>query len=692
MKTELGRVAGLLQDRSPPATPLQQRIHRLGIVLVGWFILVIAIIAGLQLARGVSALETLHLSISLAVAAVPEGLPAVLAITLAFGAQRLAHRQALVRQLSSVETLGSVSAICTDKTGTLTRNEMTVREIHTLQDIFDVTGAGYSVEGSILRRPPAHDHRGGLLTEEALQGLTIGCWCNHAQVVPRPHQTGFWEVVGDPTEAALLVAAHKAGVSRSTEVLHVEHEIPFDSQRKAMSVIVSGPMRSRSVFMKGAVEVVLSACTRGLQDGKVGLLTEGQRQQILRANDEMASRALRVLAVAYRDELATHESRDVERDLIFVGLFGMIDPPREEAKAAIATCHQAGIRPIMITGDHPATALAIGRELGLPATKADVMEGRQIDLCSDEHFEDRVARVSIFARVSAEHKLRIIQSLQRQGGVVAMTGDGVNDAPAVKAADIGIAMGNTGTDVTKEAASLVLTNDNFATIVEAVREGRAIYDNILKFIHYLLAGNVGKILFMFVAVLFGLPAPLLAMQILWLNVVTDGLPALALGLDRGEAGVMRRMPRKSNDPLLGVRRGLQVMFHGTLAAGVAFAGFWTVYRGDNENLAEAQLVAFCILGFAQLAYAFTCRSQTETIWQLRPGSNPHLLVATAVSLLLLLAVILIPALRGIFGIEALPLPWEWGFIVVLSLLPALTIESIKGARQLAAKLSERATR
>jgi Ca2+-transporting ATPase len=540
-----------------------------------------------------------------------------------------------------------------------------------------VTQNGHPQAVSGNAAPSVVASRTGVDDVDLYELLTIGVWCNHAQVTPDPQSPDAWRIIGDPTEAALIVAARKAGIERSSQHDHVEFELPFDSDRKLMSVVVRKPSGRRSIFTKGAPENLLARCVAKQQNGQVSPLTEQERAQIRRQVAEMAARALRVIAIAHRELSDAIPSKEMEEKLVFVGLVGMIDPPRAEAREAIETCRAAGIRPVMITGDHPETARAIGRELGLISAGTTAVTGAELDRLTPLEFDRSVCQASVFARVTAEHKLRIVEALHRQGQVVAMTGDGVNDAPAVKTADIGIAMGITGTDVTKESAAMVLTDDNFATIVRAVEEGRAIYENIQRFVQYLLAGNVGKLLFMFFAVLAGWPTPLLAIQILWLNLVTDGLPALALGMEPVHDRLMTRPPRRANESLIDVRRARRILGHGFLTAAAGLLGFFLVYRGGDEQLPAAQLVAFCILGFGQLAYSFVCRNDERPVKALGWSGNRPLLAATGVSLLLQLAVVLTPALHDAFGIVAYPAQGEWLLIVGLSLAPAALLEALK---------------
>ena len=477
-------------------------------------------------------------------------------VALAIGLQRLVRRNALIRKLQGVETLGSVTVICSDKTGTLTRNEMTVREVVTGSAHYHVSGAGYEPHGGFHPRSDRAGEGHGEPVEpqdwpDLIRALHIAAWCNTAQVTPEPEGDGGWQVIGDPTEGALVVAARKAEVHAHGRGDRLMHEIPFDSDRKSMSVVIRGPDDSAMMYTKGAPEVVLPWCDREWRHGKIEPLTTERRAEVLATAAEMAARAMRVLAMADRHHPeAASEAARREEDLVFAGLVGMNDPPREEVRKAVRTCQQAGIRPVMITGDHPATAMVIARELGIARTHDRTLTGRDLDGMSDNQLAAAVEGVSVYARVSAEHKLRVVRAWKASGQVVAMTGDGVNDAPAVKAADIGIAMGITGTDVTKEASDMVLTDDNFASIVSAVEEGRGIFDNIQKFIHYLLASNASEVFVMLFAALVGWPAPLTAVQILWINLVTDGLPALALGLEPPERDVMRRRPRPPHEPVI----------------------------------------------------------------------------------------------------------------------------------------------
>ncbi|MGE5195131.1 MAG: cation-translocating P-type ATPase, partial [Deltaproteobacteria bacterium] len=539
MRTELGRIAGMLQAYETEPTPLQRKLARLGKVLVVICLVLVAVIFAMEMWRGDSLIRAFLLSVSLAVAAVPEGLPAVVTVSLALGLQRMVRRNALIRKLPSVETLGSVTVICSDKTGTLTRNEMTVREILTGSRHYQVTGSGYAPHGEFRSRcaeggdvavDPSADPELPLL-------LTIASRCNHTEVVPAGDGENIWKVVGDPTEGALVVAALKARLQPQDQGEHVLYEIPFDSERKAMSVVLPHGAGGAIMYTKGAPEEILSRCSAEHRDGETIPLTDSRRREIIEANADMASRALRVLAFAYRDWASAPE-HFTERDLVFVGLAGMIDPPREEVKQSVATCRAAGIRPVMITGDHPATARAIARELGIAAPTDTIIIGHDLDAMSDQELAEQVEQIVVYARVTAEHKLRVVRAWKSRGEVVAMTGDGVNDAPAVKSADIGIAMGASGTDVTREASAMILMDDNFTSIVSAVEEGRAIYDNIQKFLTYLLSCNIGEMLLMLAASLLGWPAPLQPVQLLWINLVTDGLPALALGLEPPEPGVM----------------------------------------------------------------------------------------------------------------------------------------------------------
>ena len=695
MNTELGNIAGLLQHSEPAPTPLQRRLAELGKVLVVVCLVIVAIIFVLELVRGGELLEMLLISVSLAVAAVPEGLPAVVTLTLALGLQRMVKRNALVRKLPSVETLGSVTVICSDKTGTLTRNEMTVREIVTGGERYQVTGAGYAPHGQFLKcrdvaevvrlrsneplteSPKSHDFGYQSINprdeSDLMQALTTGARCNNATVSPRGDGGDSWQVIGDPTEGALVVAALKAGIEAHDRQHHVLYEIPFDSERKAMSVVVRGPDGKPIMHTKGAPEVILAKCTTERRDGHAEPLTEARRVLIMRSSSEMASRALRVLALAYREHADTPGTEYDESNLIFAGLVGMIDPPREEAREAVQKCRAAGIHPVMITGDHPATALAIARELHIAAADGRVVTGQELNALSDDELAAQVDQISVYARVSAEHKLRVVRAWKDRGQIVAMTGDGVNDAPAVKAADIGIAMGVAGTDVTKEASDMVLTDDNFASIVNAVEEGRGIFDNIQKFVHYLLSCNAGEVLLMFFAALIGWPVPLLAIQILWINLVTDGLPALALGMEPPERDIMTRQPRPPHEAVITRERGLLILFHGTLVATVAALGFWIIYQGDESHLARARTVAFCITAFAQLFFAIGCRSQRFTMPELGLFSNPHLLGAIVISGLLQLSVVTLPFAQPVFGVTAHP-SWEWLLVLLLALTPVTIIE------------------
>ena len=686
MRTQLGGIAGLLESTPPETTPLQRRLGELGRVLIVVCLAIVAVISGLELVRGGSPADVLLRSVSLAVAAVPEGLPAVVTLVLALGLQRMVARNALVRRLPSVETLGCVTVIGSDKTGTLTRNEMTVRAVVTSQREYHVTGAGYAPHGEFIAEPVAEAAASPArpcdpaADPHLVKLLTIGARCNNAALSPAADGDDRWEVVGDPTEGALLVAAMKAGIAVRDPGESVVYELPFDSDRKAMSVVVRKPDGSLVIYAKGAPEAVLDRCTHEDRGAGPESLTPERRGAILARSAGLAARALRVLALAWRPVAARPGPGDaaagMERDLVFAGMVGMIDPPRDEARSAVATCMGAGIRPLMITGDHPATALAIARELGIAGPADRVATGTDLDRLSADEFTAAAGTITVYARVTAEHKLRIVQAWQRRGEVVAMTGDGVNDAPAIRAADIGIAMGLTGTDVTKEASDMVLTDDNFASIVSAVEEGRGIYDNIQKFIHYLLSCNAGEVLLMFVAAVVGWPAPLAAIQILWLNLITDGLSALALGLEPPEDDLMRRRPREAREPVITWSRGRTIVVHGAIMAAVMLGAFWATYRGDDARLPHARTVTFCVAAFAQLLFAFACRSERRTAWQLGLATNPALLVAVAVSALLQVSVVMLPFARPVFEVGT-ELGADWILVLVAAILPLALVEGFK---------------
>jgi Ca2+-transporting ATPase len=674
MQTELGRIAGLLERQPSEPTPLQKRLSELGRKLLVVCVGVVAIILSLQLLRGGNLVEVFFVAVSLAVAAIPEGLPALVTVVLAVGLRRMIRRNALIRKLPSVETLGCVTVICSDKTGTLTRNEMTIERIVAGKSIFDLTGVGYTPSGDFLLdnepiRPENHP--------ELLAALRAGVYCNRARLV-LDDGGKRWQVLGDPTEGALLVAARKAGIESDLPG-RVVHEIPFDAERKLMSVIVEGNDRRAVMYVKGAPEVVLDKCIREEMAGTVRPFDPQRQKMLLQQSAVMAADALRVLALAYKpvsEELTGQPAAEDETGLIFLGLVGMKDPPREEAREAVRRCYLAGIRPVMITGDHPATALAIARELGIARPDDSVVSGNDLDQLSDEQLRQCVDRIRVFARVTAEHKLRIVSALRAHHHIVAMTGDGINDAAAVKMADIGIAMGITGADVTKEAADMVLVDDNFASIVNAVEEGRAIFDNIQKFVHYLLSTNAGEVLLLFIAALLGWPLPLTAIQILWINLVTDGLPALALGMEPPEPDIMRRPPRPADKPVITWRHARLILLHGLLIAMAGVAAFLLMSREPGASLDHVRTATFCTVALAQLFFSIGCRSPRRTMPELGPFSNPSLLAAIAGSVLLQIGTVTVPGVRRVFGVDEMP-TWDWGLIFALALAPVTIIEATK---------------
>ena len=630
MKTELGRIAGLIETAGEAeGTPLEKKLESFGRMLVWVALGIVALLFGLGLLRGTKPLELLMTAISLAVAAVPEGLPAVVTVALSLGVRRMARRRALVRKLAAVETLGSTSIICTDKTGTLTLGEMTVRALYVAGQSYEVTGEGYGPEGE-ARFEGKKAEAPHLAPLHELATVILGC--NNAHVV---QEDGAWKTVGDPTEGALLVAATKAGGNREQieKELPKHHEIPFDSNRKLSAVIRKTPDGKLRAFINGAPEVLLERCTQLYTSTGVRPMTGEERQNIVAQNTAMAQQALRVLGSAYRDldnaSPAALTAEAVEHDLVFVGLSGMHDPPRPEAKEAVAKCRAAGIRVVMITGDHPHTATAIAREIGIASDDDAAIAGIELDKLSDDELRQRAPTIAVYARVSAEHKMRIIHAWKASDAVVAMTGDGVNDAPAIKAADIGIAMGKSGTEVTKQASDMIITDDNFATIVAAIEEGRGIYDNIRKTLQYLLAGNTGELLLMAICVAVGLPSPLLPIHLLWINLVTDGLPALCLATDPIDPDVMKRRPRRRSESITD-RGFLRTMFFtGFLTAGVAFAVYFYVLKSETTEVARTY--AFTVLVFAELLRSFGARSERKPVWRISLLTNVNLVIVVVIS-------------------------------------------------------------
>lgn len=681
MGTELGHIAGMLQHAEVEPTPLQKRLAEMGRVLAFACLGIVGLIFILEWMTTGKFLEAFLLSVSLAVAAVPEGLPAVVTITLALGLQRMIKRSALIRKLPSVETLGSVTVICSDKTGTLTKNEMTAREVFAGNQVYQITGAGYAPQGTFIKArgdgnvQPASE-------PDLMRALEVGVRCNNATLAPRGKGNEGWHIIGDPTEGALLVAGLKAGIQVSRKEHPVLLEFPFDSDRKAMSIVLRQGADDVLLCTKGAPEVILAKCISEQMNGQAIPLEAVRRQEILETSAAMAKRALRVLAVAYRTMTKSEFHGQVaEENLVFAGLVGMIDPPREEAKESVRKCHEAGIRPVMITGDHPATALAIAHELQIARDGDQVVTGQDLNAWSDGDLAARVATIAVYARVTAEHKLRIVRAWKKNGQVVAMTGDGVNDAPAIKAADIGVAMGVTGSDVTKEASAMVLTDDNFASIVNAVEEGRGIYDNIQKVLQFLLSCNVGEILLVLVSSLIGWPAPLLPVQLLWINLVTDGLPALALALEPPEPGIMSRKPRPPGESILSWGFGVQVLFQGIIVCSASLIAFAITYANNPDNLSRARTMAFCVLVYAELLRALAARSRTLTLYQLGLFTNPYLLGAIGVSALLQLSVVTMPFARPVF--EAVQhFMSEWLLLIGLAFMPLVAFESFKFIRQL----------
>ncbi|MGZ5423289.1 MAG: calcium-transporting P-type ATPase, PMR1-type [Candidatus Aminicenantales bacterium] len=674
MQTELGRIAGLIQGIRKETTPLQRKLEQFSKLLIYLCFFLVAVVFGLEILRGGKVLDMFLTSVSLAVAAIPEGLPAVVTIALALGVQRMVRRHVLIRKLPSVETLGCATVICSDKTGTLTKNEMTVRAVWTSRGAFEVTGTGYDPVGEFRNEAGPVDP---CVFPDLIKALTVGVLCNNAQLTL---QDGKTSVFGDPTEIAILSAAAKAGVWKAEEERAYEliEELPFDSERKKMSIVRRAD-QDLTAFTKGAPDLLLKDCTYFLEDGAERPLTDADRDRVMKANDAYAGQALRVLAVAYRNldqEPHAYSAEAIERDLTFAGLVAMIDPPRPEVREAMAKCRTSGIRTVMITGDHKNTAVAIASELGFYAEDCRALTGEEIDGLSDAELDALVEHVAVYARVSPEHKLRAVRAWRRRGDIVAMTGDGVNDAPAVKEADIGVAMGITGTDVTKEVSDMVITDDNFASIVAAVEEGRGIYDNIRKFIHFLLSCNLGEILVMFVSALLAFPVPLLPIQLLWVNLVTDGLPALALGVDPVDPRIMERPPRKPDEPVVTGARGWIIGFQGAFIAACSLAAFLFVLLYEKEGIERARTAALATLACSQLFHAFNCRSIRESLFKLGILSNPQLVAAVLGSFLLQMAIIYVPFLQPIFKTQALSLV-DLGMIMVFSSLPLWTMEIVK---------------
>jgi|LSQX01.3.fsa_nt_gb Ca2+-transporting ATPase len=674
METELGKIADMIQEAEEKETPLQRRLAQLGKYLVGCCLLICGLVVLMGLARGMPAYRMLMAGVSLAVAAIPEGLPAVVTIALAIGVQRMVKRNALVRKLPAVETLGCATVICSDKTGTLTQNKMNVRQVWTNGTLYNVEGDGYSPAGRYFAAGKAINPRG----DEALKlTLAAAALCNNARLYRKKTEIkalwrggeGDWHIHGDPTEGALLVAGARAGVWREDLEREMRRiaEKPFDGRRKRMSVLYQGK-EERVLYVKGAPEVILERCSWIYCGEGRQKLSEDSKELILKQNEIMTSQALRNIAVAYRP-VAAEEREAEEKHLVFLGLLGMIDPPRPEALQAIRKCQKAGIKTVMITGDHKNTAVAVARFLQLLPKGGHVLTGRELDNLSDEELAEYARKTYVYARVTPEHKLRIVRALKKNGHIVAMTGDGVNDAPAVKEADIGIAMGKSGTDVTREAASLVLADDNFATIVAAVEEGRSIYSNIRKFIRFLLASNTGEILTMFITMLVGMPLPLRAIQILWINLVTDGLPAMALGFDTVEEDVMERPPRMPGEGIFSGGLWEKIIGRGVVIGLTTVLVFtWGLKR--QLPLAEARTLAFVTLIVTQLVYVFDCRSEDRQVWQTGILSNLWMAAAVFSSFCLLLLVLYHPLLAAVF--ETTPLSaGQWLLVITASLVPFL---------------------
>ncbi len=675
MQTELGRIAGLIQGVKDEATPLQKKLEQFGKWIVYLCFILVGLVFTLGLVRGSDPVAMFLTAVSLAVAAIPEGLPTVVTIALALGVQRMVKRHALIRKLPSVETLGCATVICSDKTGTLTKNEMTVQAVFANKELFRVTGIGYSPTGEFLlngKRISPKDH------PDLSKSLFCGILCNGAEL---RETGGIYEIVGDPTEGALLTAGGKLSLWKKElerEYPFVE-EIPFDSERKKMSIVRRASDDKFIVFVKGAADVLLNDCLNIEENGQARSLTGGDRAEVLRANNELADQAMRVLGVAYRildEEPVQYEAKLIEKELTFAGLIAMIDPPREEVKRAIAECNQAGIRTIMITGDHKNTAIAIAKELGFFKEGSLALTGEELDRLSDEELYRQVERIPVYARVSPEHKLRIVRAWRKRNEVVAMTGDGINDAPAVKEADIGVAMGITGTDVTKEVSDMVITDDNFASIVSAVEEGRGIYDNIKKFVHYLLSCNAGEILVMFISSLIGLPLPLLPIHILWVNLVTDGLPALALGVDPVDPDVMRRPARKPNEAVVTKTRVFWILGQGGFIALCTLCAFCFVLFIEKESIGRARTAAFIVLSCSQLFHSYNCRSMTQSLFKIGLLTNKKLILATFVSFLLQMAVVSFPFTQRVFKTEPLT-TFDWVLVLAISSFPLWAMEAVK---------------
>ncbi|MBI2651432.1 calcium-translocating P-type ATPase, SERCA-type [Candidatus Woesearchaeota archaeon] len=658
MKTEIGKIAKLIEETKIEETPLQKKLNQLGRWLGVLTIFISLIIFIVGIATGGKIIEFFILAVALAVAAIPEGLPAVVTIGLALGSQRMVKRNALIRKLPSVETLGSTTVICTDKTGTLTKNEMTVKKIYANNKIIDVTGAGYEIKGEFL----FNNSRVDAAEIELL--LKIGALNNDASL-------NDGNVIGDPTEASLIVSAAKRGLKKEElEAMHKRiDEIPFNSERKIMTTVHEFNGENLA-FVKGAPEVVISLCTSIYENGKIRKLREEEKTEILEINKEFGSNALRVLGFAFKTVIGKDR---MEKNLIFVGLQAMIDPPREEVKHAIIKCKNAGIKVVMITGDHEITARAIGKEVGLEGKS---LTGEQLEKI--HNLEEIVESIAIYARVNPEHKIRIVNALKKKGHIVAMTGDGVNDAPALKRADIGIAMGITGTDVAKEASVMILTDDNFASIVNAVEEGRGIYDNIKKFVEYLLSSNLGEILTLFFSILIGLPLPVIAIMILWINLVTDGLPALALSVDPLDPYIMERKP---NNPKARIISNV-VLIRMFIVGFTMMIGTLAIFKAYNPemnetNLIYAQTIAFSTLMVFQMFNVLNCRSEFKSLFKVGIFRNMKLWGAILISILMHLLIVYTPL--NIF-FKTVPLNLiDWIYIVLVSSTVLIVVEIHKFA-------------